>query len=183
MEAYSLDLRERVVAACDEGIDTRVEIAERFGVSTSFIRKLLRRKKLTGLIAVKPRAGGRKPSMHENDLQKVRDRVERKPDATLGELCRELAIAGGNRSVRPWTMCRRLKLPRKKSLCTPASVTRHAFKSCVKTGWRRSARFRPGSWFLLTRAAQPARLTRTHGRAPPNQRVVGAVPQRDIGRF
>ena len=160
MEAYSLDLRERVVAACEEGTDTRVEIAERYGVSTSFIRKLLRRKKLSGSIAAKPRAGGRKPSMDENDLQKVRKLVEQQPDATLGELCQQLAAAGGNRSVRPWTMCRalgrRVKLPRKKSPCTPASATRRGFKSCVGNGSRRSARFRPGSWSLSTRAAQPA---------------------------
>lgn len=33
MEAYSLDLRERVVRACDQRRSTRREIAEWFGVS------------------------------------------------------------------------------------------------------------------------------------------------------
>ena len=32
MEAYSLDLRQRICAACDERIETRQEIADRFGV-------------------------------------------------------------------------------------------------------------------------------------------------------
>ena len=43
MAAYSMDLRERVVAACDEGGDTRAEIAERFSVSGSWVRRLLQR--------------------------------------------------------------------------------------------------------------------------------------------
>ncbi len=38
MEAYSLDLRERICAACDEGIETHQEVAERlmaYGVAGS----------------------------------------------------------------------------------------------------------------------------------------------------
>ena len=45
MEAYSLDLRQRIVNACDDGEETHEEIAQRFAVSISFITKLLRRRK------------------------------------------------------------------------------------------------------------------------------------------
>ncbi len=62
MAAYSLDLRERVVAACDEGIDTRAEIAGRSSVSQSWIRRLLQRRRETGSIAPEPRGGGRAPA-------------------------------------------------------------------------------------------------------------------------
>ena len=41
MKAYSIDLRERVVAACDARDGTREQIAARFSVSVSWIRKLL----------------------------------------------------------------------------------------------------------------------------------------------
>ena len=41
MKAYSMDLRERVVAACDAGDDTREEIAARFSVSVAWVRRLL----------------------------------------------------------------------------------------------------------------------------------------------
>jgi len=64
MAAYSMDLRERVVAACDEGTDTRGEIAERFSVSESWIRRLRQRRREAGSIAPKPRRGcaGRWPT-------------------------------------------------------------------------------------------------------------------------
>ena len=41
MVAYSIDLRERVLAAVDAGEDTQEEIAARFRVSARWIRKLL----------------------------------------------------------------------------------------------------------------------------------------------
>ena len=62
MRAYSIDLRERVVAACDARDGTREQIAARFSVSVSWVRKLLRRRRETGSIAPKPRGGGRAPA-------------------------------------------------------------------------------------------------------------------------
>ena len=59
MRAYSMDLRERVVAACDAGDATREQIAARFSVSVSWIRDLMRRRRETGSIAPKPRGGAR----------------------------------------------------------------------------------------------------------------------------
>ena len=126
MEALSLDLRERVAAACDEGSDTQPEIAERFGVSVSFITKLLRRRTVTGSVDAKPRGGGRRPALGARDLGHVRRLVAERPDATLAELCDRLRARGGP-AVGAWTMCRALKalgLARKKSPSTPASVTR-----------------------------------------------------------
>jgi hypothetical protein len=37
MEAYSLDLRERICVAYDEGLDSVTELAERYGVGRCFI--------------------------------------------------------------------------------------------------------------------------------------------------
>lgn len=126
MEALSLDLRERVAAACDEGSESQPELADWFSVSVSFITKLLRRRRLTGSVAPKPRGGGRKPALRERDLRRVRGLVAEQPDATLAELCQRLAARGGP-AVGAWTMCRALKtlgLVRKKSRSTPASGTR-----------------------------------------------------------
>ena len=62
MRAYSIDLRERVVAACDARDGTREQIAARFSVSVAWIRRLLQRRRETGSIAPKPRGGGRAPA-------------------------------------------------------------------------------------------------------------------------
>jgi len=128
MEAYSLDLRERVVRACDDGLGTREEIARMLGVSVSFITKLLRRRRDEKTLAAKPHSGGGKPSLDRKDEKRVRKLVARQPDATLRELCDRLADAGGA-TIRIWTMCRalaRLGLVRKKSPFTPRSGIRLA---------------------------------------------------------
>ena len=48
MKAYSLDLRERVVAAYENGVETIREVAEQFLVSESFIKKMLAKKRGNG---------------------------------------------------------------------------------------------------------------------------------------
>jgi transposase len=60
MTAYSQDLRERGVGACDEGRSTRPQIAELFGVSTAWIRRLLQRHRESGSIAALPQVIGSK---------------------------------------------------------------------------------------------------------------------------
>ena len=127
MEAYSLDLRERVVRAVDGGM-SRVEAARRFSVSNALIGKLLRQRRGTGSLAPKPHAGGTPPALGGPALAALRAHVEADPDATLAELCDRLARDAGVRAgVNP--VCRalrRLGLPLKKRRCTPASGTRGA---------------------------------------------------------
>lgn len=60
MRPLSLDLRERVVAAVDEGVESQREIAERFAVSLSFVSRLLRRRE-AGTLEPAPHGGGPTP--------------------------------------------------------------------------------------------------------------------------
>jgi transposase len=125
MKAYSLDLRQKILRASDQGLGSQRAIAAFFGVSLSFVEKLLRRRRTTGEIAPRPHAGGRRPSCDEAALAQVRRLVHEQPDATLAELCKRLFAQRGLRVSVP-TMGRlvlSLKLPRKKSRSTPASVT------------------------------------------------------------
>jgi transposase len=92
MKPYSMDLRERVVAACDARSGTREQIAERFGVSTSWIRRLLQRRRETGSIAPAPQNAGRKPKLNDRQMERLRRLVARRPDATLKELKRHLGV-------------------------------------------------------------------------------------------
>ncbi|MCZ7583239.1 MAG: helix-turn-helix domain-containing protein [Deltaproteobacteria bacterium] len=59
MSAYSMDLREKVVAAYERGGVTKRDIAARFGVSYGFVRNLLGRRRRGESIAPKPHGGGR----------------------------------------------------------------------------------------------------------------------------
>ena len=62
MKAYSTDLRQRVVAAYDAREGTQEQVAARFSVSLSCVRKLLRQRRATGSIDPKPHGGGHAPA-------------------------------------------------------------------------------------------------------------------------
>jgi transposase len=115
MVAYSIDLRQRVLAAVDAGEETQQEIARRFTVSTRWIRNLVARRAETGEIGPEPDPGGRKPLIQGQTAQALRDAIAKDPDATLEEL-RE-AISFGGCAVTVWRAIERLKIPRKKSRC------------------------------------------------------------------
>ena len=86
MGTYWMDLRDRVVAACDSGRWKRVEIAEQFGVSTAWIRRLLQRRRETGQYGPKRTKPGRKPAFRGASLAQLDQLAQAQPDATLEEL-------------------------------------------------------------------------------------------------
>jgi transposase len=89
VRAYSLDLRERVVAAVEEGQTCRF-VAARFGVSVASVVKWSQRARETGSPAAKP-MGGRRPYLLEPDRNWLLARLAEKPDLTLHALLGELA--------------------------------------------------------------------------------------------
>jgi transposase len=108
-----MDLRGRVVAACDEGVDAREEIAERFSVSVSWIRDLLRRRRETGSIAPRPRGGGRPPAFDAAAAERLRRAVREDDDATLAELAEAAGVSCCASAVH--RALARLGITRKKS--------------------------------------------------------------------
>ena len=113
MRAYSIDLRERVVAACDRGDATREQVAARFSVSVVWIRKLLRQRRQTGSIAPKPHGGGRAPAFDARAAGRLREAVRADDDATLEELAGKVGVACGPSAVH--RALARLGITRKKS--------------------------------------------------------------------
>ena len=87
MKAYSLDLRKRVGAAIDRQVGTQQEVARRFGVRGTFIKKLLRQRRETGSLAPKPRGGGQVAKLEAAQQEKVRAYILRtRNDATVDEV-------------------------------------------------------------------------------------------------
>jgi transposase len=124
MKASSLDLRQKILRACDQRLGSQRAIATLFGVSQSFVEKLLRRRRATGDISPRPHAGGRRAICDATALAHVRRLVQEHPDATLAELAAQLEAQYGLRGSVP-TMGRivlALQLPRKKSRSTPMSA-------------------------------------------------------------
>ena len=92
MKAYSIDLRQRVVAACDAREGTREQIAARFSVSVAWIRKLIRQRRETGSIEPRPHGGGRAPAVDGPASARLRQAVRDDDDATLEELARSSGV-------------------------------------------------------------------------------------------
>jgi len=121
MKAYSIDLRERVAATCDEGIDNRAEVAQRFAVCQSWIRRLLPRRRETGSLAPKPHGGGRPPAFQGESADRLQAAVASHPDATLEELAEASGVGCGTSATD--RALRRLAITRKKSRSAPPSRT------------------------------------------------------------
>ena len=93
---YSQDLRDRVLAACDRAMKTK-QIADLFGVSRSWVRRVKQRRREHG--EVEPRLPEPTARYVKIDRVRLRELVEAHPDATLIELrsllgvqCAESAI-------------------------------------------------------------------------------------------
>ena|SRR2546423_6704238 len=90
MKAYSLDLRQKVLAAALRGDRTIREVAELFGVGTSFVNKLLDLHRRGQDIAPRPHGGGYPARLLPRHEKLLRSRVGQHKDATLEELSAHL---------------------------------------------------------------------------------------------
>jgi transposase len=116
MKAYSLDLRQRVLSAALSGDRTIPEVAELFGVSLTFVNKMLRLHRSGQGIAPRPHGGGHVPRLQARHHKLLRAAVAANNDATLGELRGHLARRA-RVEVSEATVSRaltKLGLPRKK---------------------------------------------------------------------
>ena len=111
MQAYSLDLRERVVADREAGLPT-VEVADKYRVSPAWVRRLMQRYRESGQVAPKRRTQYRPPTLAPY-LRHLEALIAAQPDATLAELRTALAVPVSLTTV--WRAVRRLGLPVKKS--------------------------------------------------------------------
>lgn len=89
---FSLDLRERVVAAVAAGQSCRA-VGETFGVCVSSVVKWSQRHRATGSAAAKP-IGGRRHYALESQRAWLLQRIAESPDITLRALAGELADRG-----------------------------------------------------------------------------------------
>ena len=125
MKIYSADLRQRVVAAVQEGVRSQALIAQAFSVSLGTVENWWRSFRATGRTAPLPHAGGKKRKLQPHRAL-VQRTVKQQPDATLSELCVLVAAQTGVQTT-PSMMCRELQslhLVRKK--VPPRQSARHA---------------------------------------------------------
>lgn len=115
-QPFSLDLRQRVVAAAQH--QTQAQVAARYDVSASTVGKWCRRARATGTPAAKPHRGGGPGKIGGSGAAVLRALLRERNDRTLAELAALYAertgIAVSIHAV--WRACRRLDLRRKKKV-------------------------------------------------------------------
>lgn len=133
--AYPMEFRIEVAAAYDE-CGSSIQVAEEKGCSESWVRRLIQGRTATGSLAPrKPdRSGTRK--LDEDDLEKLRELIDDKPDMTLGELAEAL----DNKASVPtiWRAAEAMELTLKKRPRMPRSKTGPTSKRNATTGSRSS---------------------------------------------
>ncbi len=130
--AYSMDLRERVLADADAGMGTRT-VATKYRVSESWVRRLKQRRRQYGEIAPRQRAPSPPKWLpHAEHLQEL---VSGQPDATLAELRARLGLSVSLTTL--WRALRTLHLTFKKKSCGLPNRTGRTCKSDAARGGRR----------------------------------------------
>jgi transposase len=112
MRAYSLDLRVRVLADCDAGMNTSA-VADKYSVSTAWVRRLKQRR-ANGL-GIEPLPGrpGPKPSLAQGaNADQLRQLAQAQPDLSAQEYRDRLGL--GCHPTTVWRALRRLGLTFKK---------------------------------------------------------------------
>ena len=115
MNALSLDLRQRLVAAYEAGEGTQAQIAQRFKVGQATVERLIRLQRETGALAPRPHRSGPVPRITEADRAEVLATFEREPDLRQQDLAERFAAAGRPASQSSVSRAlRRLGITRKK---------------------------------------------------------------------
>lgn len=130
---YAMEFRVAVATAHDE-CGSSLEVAELFGCSASWVRRLIQRRRETG--SLEPLVSKRmyRHKLDEEDLTHLSQLIADKPDMTLGEL----ADALDNKASVPtvWRATQALGLRLKKRPNTPPSRIGPTFRKSERNGLR-----------------------------------------------
>jgi transposase len=121
MKPYSMDLRQRVLDDWDAGLPTQ-QVADKYRVSTAWVRRLKQRRRQSGEVAPRSARPGPKPSWDEY-ADRLRQAIRQTPDATLAELRDQLGLTVALSTL--WRAVQTLGLSVKKKLSErPSKIAR-----------------------------------------------------------
>jgi transposase len=132
--AHSQDLRDRVLAAYDRGMQTK-QIAEVFAVSPSWARRVKQRRREHGETTPRSRGG---VTVVKIDMGRLRELVHAQPDATTLELHARLGVDCSESAVG--MALRRLNLSFKKRRCTPPNKIARTSPNAASRGSKNKRR-------------------------------------------
>lgn len=174
MQAYSNDLRQRVVAAVERAEHSFREIARLFFVDLSTVVRWLQRHRKTGSVQPKPHGGAPRRKLDAAAEARLLDLVRDQPDATLAELRDRLGVP-----CHIMTIARALKrhdITRKKRTLHAQEQDSPRVRAQRKRFRRKMAHIDVNRLIFVDEAGANTAMSRTHGRAPRGERVRATVP-------
>src|SRR4051812_1038646 len=174
MRPYSQDLRQRIVDTVQRGEGTIRQIAERFMVSVAFVTRLLQLHRSSGSVEPRPHGGGNPAVLTPEDLERLREFISKRPDATLQECAAHpgtpCSLATISRALNKSGLPRKKKVPRAAEQDRP-EVREKRRQSCAEL-----AGIDPQRLVFVDECGANTAMTRAHGRAPAGQRVYTDAP-------
>jgi transposase len=174
MTPYSRDLRQRIVDTARRGDATLKQIAERFLVSVAFVARLLQLHRATGSVEPRPHGGGHPAVLTPQDLERLREFIRDRPDATLEECRRHLGSSCSLATISRALF--RLGLPRKKKVPRAAERDSPEVREQRRAFCKALAGTDPRRLVFVDECGANTAMTRRYGRAPAGQRVYTDAP-------
>ena len=131
------------------------QIARRFLVSVSFITRLLQLHRSTGSLEPRPHGGGNPAVLGPEDLEQLRELVQKQPDATLEELRQRLGVSCSLMTIS--RALRKLGLPRKKKIPRSQEQDRPDVQEQRQEFWPNWPAWTRAGWSSLMRAGPTRR--------------------------
>jgi transposase len=174
MTPYSQDLRQRIVDTVVRREGTVGQVAQRFLVSVSFVTRLLQLHRATGSVEPRPHGGGNPAVLTSEDLQRLRELIRDRPDATLEECRRHLgsscSLATISRALSQLGLPRKKKVPRAAEQDSP-EVQERRREFCEEL-----AEIDPWRLVFVDECGANTAMARNYGRAPAGERVFTNAP-------
>ena len=114
MKALSMDLRERILAAVEDGSENMRQIAERFSVSYQVVQKLKYQWRDLGTLEPQTYKAGRKRTLSDAQRKRLDELIRDDPGLTLEQLRLKLRVDCSITTI--WAELRRLGHTHKKTV-------------------------------------------------------------------
>jgi transposase len=174
MRPYSIDVRQRVLAAVEAGEHSLRELAELFSLHLSTIVRLLQRFRSTGSVQPKPHGGGARPKLDAEGTARLLALVRQQPDATLAELRDRLGVDCN--IVTIFRTLKRMGITRKKKTRFADERDSPRVQEQRRVFCEEMAAVDPDHMVFIDETGATTAMGRTYGRAPAGQRVQATVP-------
>src|SRR3954451_7676961 len=174
MTPYSRDLRQRIVDTIQRRDGTIRQVADRFLVSLSFVTRLLHLYRSTGAVEPRPHGGGNPAVLTPEDLERLRELISERPDATLEECRTHLGASCSLTTIS--RALSKLGRPRKKKVPRAADRDSPRVRQRRREFCEELAGVDPRRLVFVDECGANTAMTRRYGPAPAGQRVYTDTP-------